>query len=212
MIIRSLHLLPLCCRKIILGGLFFLGTSPSLYCVSHLRVRRSICTYPVRMCNAVSGSTGSPFFFNSFWMTSLIRFLICLDSFRMVSSVSRRSFSSLFWMYQCRCLFRSTDFVCIGHTICRAIDAYLFTVCRLVSGTMRLSLFRIFVWHYCTLSRFAFSRMASSMTPVMLNPNFSAMCWRSRFASGLRRKLSAGVFSMHHYDTFSVSMQARMCP
>ena len=76
----------------------------------------------------------------------------------------------------------------------------------LISKFLFASFFRT-LCHYLTPSRFAFSRIASSITPVMLKPDFFARSWRSRFASGLSRKLSAGVFSMHHYGIFSVSMQ-----
>ena len=197
MIIRCLHLFPLRCRKIILRGLFFLGTSPSLYRVSHLWVCSIICTNLVRMRRTISCRSLSSLFFNSFWMASLIGFLNCPYLFTMCLTIHRLRSMYSAWVCQGIRLFCLPDFVRVGYTIFCVFYTYFFTMSCFVSSAMCLRLFRIFIRHYFTPSRRAFSRIASSRTVLFVTPSFAAISVIRRLASGVRRILVSSLVSMH---------------
>ena len=87
---------------------------------------------------------------------------------------------------------------------------YFFSVLGSICNGVRSFLGQFFfsaLRHYLIPSRLAFSRMASSMTAVILTPNSWASRRNSRLASMLSRRLVARGFSIPHYGIFLPTSQ-----
>ena len=222
MIIRCLHLFPLGSGEVVNRRALFLCTSARLYRNVYFWMSQKVSAYLLWMGLPIVCSRFTPIF----WMSSRVFFLYGLYAFWVRCFETCMSIPYLLWVgFRIRRL-RSSNLVWMGLAVrfvmrsmffrmfsspCAATRFLFFWVCRITSTVNGSLFFRTFS-HYFTPSRRAFSRIASSITPVMLNPNSLAMRWRSRFASGLSRRLVARVFSIPHYSTFLASCQARLCP
>ena len=89
MIMYSLHFLPLRCGKVVYGGMLLLCAASCLYSVTHLWVCSVIYTHLIRVRRAISCRAFPALLFNSFWMASLIGFLICHYLFMMYLAILR---------------------------------------------------------------------------------------------------------------------------